>query len=142
MATVIDGSGNFNGNVPLNATNIASQAQAEAGTDNATIMTPLRVKQYTAANDLGWGQTWQNVAGSRLKDVAYQNTTGRPILVSMVINGSTTGNIQVSADNVTYITVAAYNGTQSTQSFIVPNGHYYKLLGTGTPTIVSWAELR
>jgi hypothetical protein len=105
-------------------------------------MTPQRTEQHMVANVLGWGQTWQNVLGSRVKDVAYQNTTGRPIFVALVINGSGSGNIQVSADNVTYITVAAYSGSQTSQSFVVPNGYYYKVLGTSSPTITVWAELR
>lgn len=42
---------------------IATQAEAEAGTSNAKYMTPLRVKQAMAANPLGGGLTWNQLKG-------------------------------------------------------------------------------
>lgn len=51
-AIVDAGGGNtatINGKTPLGTSDFASQVQAEAGTDNATVMTPLRVAQALAA---------------------------------------------------------------------------------------------
>ena len=42
---------------------IATQAEAEAGTSNAKHMTPLRVKQAIAANPLVAGVTWNQLKG-------------------------------------------------------------------------------
>lgn len=131
------------GGTVFSTADIASQAQAEAGTDNTTVMTPLRVEQHTAANDLGWGQTWQNVSGSRTAGTSYQNTTGRPILVNT--HGAATTSIQyfqVSPDGSTWTNIAGLHPTTSTNaSFIVPPGGYYRFNGTFSALNV-WMELR
>lgn len=120
---------------------VASQAEAEAGTDNATLMTPLRVEQHTAANDIGWGQAWQAVLGSRAHSTSYQNTTSRPIMVAITTNGSTTKRpIQVSVDNSTWIQVGTDSGGEANTSFIVPTNWYYRI--NGSTGLIAWAELR
>jgi hypothetical protein len=88
------------------------------------------------AGVLGQGQTWQAVA--RTSGVVYQNTTGRPIMVSMMSN-NTSLTFAVSSDNVTYINLGS-TGTNVPSSFqaIVPNNHYYR----GTGGIATATELR
>lgn len=122
---------------------VATQAEAVAGTDNTTLMTPLRTAQAITALDLGIGvgQTWQNVLGSRTFSTSYQNLTAKPIMVAITTNGSTTARpIQVSVDNVTFIQVGTDSGGASDTSFIVPVNYYYRI--NGSTTIVAWAELR
>jgi hypothetical protein len=122
------------------AADITTQALAEAGADNATLMTPLRTEQHMNANDLGRGQTWQDVAASRVVSTAYQNTTARPIFVSVRL-AATSVTFQVSADNVTWISVAAGSTTSATTvTAIVPVNHYYRV--NGSVTINGWSELR
>jgi hypothetical protein len=116
--------------------NLASQAQAEAGTDNTTLMTPLRTEQHMAANALGYGQTWQAV--SRSSGVSYQNTTGRPIQVAFGANNSPR-QFEVSTDGSTWVFI----GTSGTNVpcihyAVLPNGHYYRATGG----LSSAAELR
>ena len=120
-----------------------SQAQAEAGTDSSTLMTPQRTEQHMVANALGWGQTWQDVTGSRAQNTSYQNTTGRPIQLAVLNRGSGGTRFQVSSNNATWIDVAyaTSGGFQYNTSFVVPNGWYYRA-NTTTMTIDSWAELR
>jgi hypothetical protein len=123
----------------LSSAAIASQAQAEAGTDNTTVMTPLRTEEHTVATDLGWGQTWQLV--SRSVDVSYQNTTGRPIFVSYYTGGT----FQASTDNVTWVTVQPFqiinSANRNFSCGVIPDGHYYRLTGVlGGST--HFAELR
>jgi hypothetical protein len=115
---------------------IASQAQAEAGTDNTTVMTPLRTEEHMIANDVGQGQTWQTV--TRTSGVVYQNTTGRPIMVSMFSN-NTALTFAVSSDNVTFVNLGS-TGTNVPSSFqaVIPNNHYYR----GTGGIATATELR
>lgn len=64
---------------------IATQAEAEAGTENTAAMTPLRSAQhseaYRNANSFGWGQT-PRVASPVAGDI-YNNSTGRPIFVAI-----------------------------------------------------------
>lgn len=83
---------------------------------------------------LGVSQTWQDVSGSRVFGTSYQNTTGKPISVSVEGNASST--FQVSTDNVNWLTI----GGVGPSTYIVPDDHYYRQTGTGSPTL--WAELR
>ena len=59
--TVIDNSRNLTNIVDINGanvnsilttSNVATQAQAEAGTDNTTVMTPLRVSQAISSSGI------------------------------------------------------------------------------------------
>lgn len=128
---------------------IASQAEAEAGTATDKAMNPLRTAQAIAAlapGGIGVGQTWQDVLASRATGTAYQNTTGKPIMVVMQgVNGGAIGSPEVSATGAfagEEVSIGTINGGDSTgTSFIVPNNHYYRV-----PSAVSlpatWAELR
>lgn len=122
---------------------VSTQAEAEAGTDNTTLMTPLRTAQAIAAltASIGVGQTWQNVTASRAVSTSYQNLTAKPIMVAITTNGSSTARpIQVSVDNSTWIQVGTDSGGASDTSFIVPVNYYYRI--NGSTTITAWAELR
>ncbi len=126
---------------PTIAAVIASQAEAEAGTDTTKLMTAQRAAQTVNVRAVGIGQTWQNVAGSRAVSTSYQNTTGRPIIVNMVLNGGSTRRyVQVSSDNVTWIDIGSDSGSSTPNSFVVPNNWYYRI--NGSTTIDRWAELR
>lgn len=138
--TVTNGDG-VSGN-PTLAPILASQAEAEAGTDANKLMTPLQTKQAITAQvsvPIGVGQTWQDVSGSRAHSTSYQNTTGRPISVSLTVDGSSRS-IQVSVNNFTWITVAQSSSSKVSMSFIVPINWYYRI--NGSITIDVWAELR
>lgn len=130
--TVTNGDG-ASGN-PTVAATLASQAEAEAGTDNTKLMTPLRVGQVA----IGIGQTWQDVIGSRAANTSYQNTTGRPIMVA--ITSTADALFQVSVNNSTWITVgASQNTVRIGAQFIVPQGWYYR---SSSASVAHWAELR
>lgn len=85
---------------------------------------------------IGVGQTWQDVKASRLANTSYQNTTGRPIQVSVYIDGSGY-NFQVSEDNSTWLTVMNFLYYGRCYAIIPPN-YYYKLNGTAG----IWLEFR
>lgn len=95
----------------------------------------------TGAAIIGIGQTWQDVTGSRSANTSYQNTTGKPIMVS--ISGNTTGTyLQASVNNSTWITIAGVLANTAQQVIgIIPDNHYYRA-HTSTSTITNWAELR
>lgn len=121
---------------------LASQAEAEAGIDANKLMTPLQTKQAITAqvaSPIGVGQTWQDVSGSRAHSTSYQNTTGRPISVSITVDGSSRS-IQVSVNNSTWIDIAISSANKTPVSFIVPINWYYRI--NGSVTINVWAELR
>jgi hypothetical protein len=124
----------------------ATNGDALTGTNNTKIMTPLRVKE--SANNainvyaLGIAQSWQNVTGARATNTYYTNGTGKPIAVVIEGVSGTSGQFQVSADGVNWVTI----GSVVTNGFdirvvnaIVPPGHSYVLL---TATAAAWLELR
>ena len=118
---------------------LASQAEAEAGSNNTKAMTPLRTAQAITAlvpDGIGDGQTWQIV--SRSDGVNYQNTTGKPIMA--MVQGNSANGIVVSSDNVTYILASGGNNNNfiCTHTVIVPNNHYYRFANSSG----SKAELR
>lgn len=91
---------------------------------------------------IGVGQTWQNVRSMRAVNVSYQNTTGKPIDVA--IGGTADfGSAQVSNDGVNWMNVGALgaaNDYASNVSFTVPGGGYYRQINGSLATI--WMELR
>ena len=113
---------------------LASQAEAEAGTENTKAMTPLRTAQAIAAlapEGVGEGQSWQVV--SRSLGVSYQNTTGKPIMA--ISAGIDSGNLHlgVSSDNVTFINFnKGANARNDIVGAIVPNNHYYRYYSGGS----------
>ena len=106
---------------------------------------------------IGVGQTWTDVTSSRAKATEYQNTTGKPIMVSISFTTSNThrGQLQVSstsgsgfitiadADGGDYYSSSASNGHYANITAIIPNNIYYKLIETSTTlTVQVWSELR
>lgn len=105
---------------------------------------------YTPTDSMiGVNQTWQNVTASRSSGVTYTNTTGKPIFVyirpnytagvscvlTFAVNGIDIGSAYGNMPSGTY--------TNMSTGFIVPPGATYKVyVSGGTPTVVSWAELR
>ncbi len=127
---------------------IASQSEAQTGTENTKTMTALRVKNaidQIGTSSIGMGQTWQAFSTStRQNNVWYQNLTTLPIQVAIDLYGG--GNAKI------YVSTTASNGVQlaswpsndgqyerSSFSFIVPVNHYY-ICTAGTRN--TWAELR
>ena len=124
---------------------IATQAQAEARTDNTTLMTPLRVAQANTKSigdsTLGAGQTWQDVSASRAVSTSYQNTTGKPIQLAIRLSNSTDRSVQVSSNNSTWIQIGtSYSSWWPFTYVVIPVGYYYRV--NGSASILNWAELR
>lgn len=145
--TVTNGSGAAGD--PTVAADLASQAEAEAGSSNTKLMTPLRAEQHMAANALGWGQTWQDVKASRALSTTYTNSTGRPIFVSVTVAwGNASATLTLTVDGVV-VQKSASNPDSSNLSLcvsaVVPNGSTYSVAQTSNVdpgTIEYWAELR
>lgn len=120
----------------------------QSGTSTTeSLVSPAKIKAAFDAfgASVGVGQTWQDMSGSRTSNTAYQNTTGRPIQISVGWAVSNQAEIKVSSDGTTYVTVTytAYSSDyHDVATIIIPDDHYYKLEGTGTITIGLWAELR
>ena len=106
---------------------------------------------------IGVGQTWTDVTSSRAKATEYQNTTGKPIMVSISFTTDFVqrGQLQVSSTSGSgFLTIADadggdyYSASQDTDHYanitaIIPNGIYYKLSESNSSLVLRiWAELR
>ncbi len=138
--------------------NVGSTTQAKSGSLAANIFaatTEMRSNRYcdalggncftatsTVGSAIGVGQTWQNVRPNRTVNTTFRNTTGRPILVS-IVSGGNNETIRVSADNVNWVVVGvAGNYYAGNAAFVVPNNHYYRVDGNPYAGIPYWSELR
>lgn len=128
---------------------VAELSQAEAEDDTSTVFGKVsgqRLAQAVAANTsgLGVGQTWQDVSASRAINTSYQNTTGKPIFVSVSGYGSAgaAAMAQVSVNGSTWVSVVwRSDAAVNTASFVVPDNWYYKIINL-IAVSGGWAELR
>jgi hypothetical protein len=112
-----------------------------------SLVSPAQVASSVASNipdTLGVGQTWQDMSASRAINTSYQNTTGRPIMVSVCTRSSVRYNFEVSTNNTTFVSVGAVAGfgnlgDEKSAQVIVPDDHYYRVTGG---SLIMWAELR
>lgn len=125
-------------NVAWRLLGLVESTQTTAGT---WAQTPSAIKtvQASGLNSLGYGQTWQDVTGSRALSTTYYNTTGRPILVAIshVPGGGTAFNVTVNGGVV--MTIQQPANTLIPAVFVVPPGGSYSTAGPG---INGWKELR
>lgn len=89
-------------NVPYRVVGYVESTQATAGT---WATAPSTIQGYggqafAAMSSLGYGQTWQNLTGSRLAGTTYYNTTGKPIVVA-VSAGSSASSSSFAINGVT-----------------------------------------
>jgi hypothetical protein len=91
-----------------------------------------------AMSSLGYGQTWQDVSGSRVLGTTYYNTTGKPILVA--VNTASGAQMTLSVGGVIVGKYSQSTGGIASQLFAaVPSGASYVAAGG---IIGNWAELR
>ncbi len=98
---------------------------------------------WRCTDGLGHGQTWQDVTASRQANVAYQNTTGRPICVSPPLAHGAW--FEISVDGVAWLQMHLADVNQdygrAVGSVIVPPGHYYRVTGS-LHSSNPWVEMR
>lgn len=116
---------------------------------------PTLVQPVGARTEIGLGQTWQDMTGSRASGTIYYNTTGKEIDVSAtwVPGGNIAGYGQVQAvviQNGVSVTVFRNNNYHATDGqydfcppFRVPPGAGYSITASGTVgTLNNWSEKR
>lgn len=94
----------------------------------------------------GSAQSWQDLRGSRVKNITYTNTTGRPIYVAIVAqylgSGPSSCKLLVDELNVANFTMSSIGDSgNATLSGIVPNGSTY-IFNAPSHSIIYWSELR
>ena len=130
---------------PAGLTNL-TQAQAED--DTSTVFGQVSGQRLAQAGvvsftdqeqQVGVGQTFQDVAGSRSGNTVYQNTTGKPIYVFVELSQSTVNYFQVSNDGSSFIEIQRGDGgAPMGVGTVVPDGAYYRVMGS----FGEWMELR
>ncbi|MDQ7262283.1 hypothetical protein NM680_10805 [Paracoccus sp. PS-1] len=119
----------------MQSTDTADNAIWAAGSSTTPYTaTPAGVRAGVAALAIGMGQTWTAVG--RNVGQSYQNTTGRPIMVSIDYEGGNDDRVQVSANGSSWVTLS---WRDSVVNFVVPPGHYYRLT---SGQLAYWVELR
>lgn len=99
-----------------------------------------------AMGSLGYGQTWQNLTGSRVLSATYTNTTGKSIEVYIQVNstiGSAYGIVySLNGENFhNTLNGGSTAGYSFIISFIVPPGATYGNVG-GSVSLIKWMEFR
>ena len=84
---------------------------------------------------IGYGQTWQNVSGSRTAGTTYTNSTGKPIQIAIQANTSA-ATVTISGVVFSFSASTSYDMIY----LIVPNGATYVYTSAGAPIV--WNELR
>lgn len=127
-------------NVPFRVVGFIDITETTAGTwaSAPTTIQGAGGQALAAMSSVGYGQTWQNVLGSRAVNVTYYNTTGRPIIVS--ISAAASVNIDVLCNGVA-VSQTNSSSFQSQHTFIAPPGASY-IWNSASGTIAKWAELR
>ena len=98
-----------------------------------------------AMSSLGYGQTWQDVTGSRVSGTTYYNTTGKPIMVILRLNQNTDAAVSIFLTiNGIQVSGGGYgrsgfgdNGYDNCTGIVPPGGTY-----SGAGTVQGWFELR
>jgi hypothetical protein len=115
------------------AADIASQAEARAGSSNAKLITALRAQDHMNAKGFGWGYNYQGWPTGR--DTVHQNTFGRPALFTWMTGSSTQVNVEVSSNASAW----GYAGTSrygvSASTIIFP-GWYWRIRNRNADTAV------
>ncbi|WP_025132375.1 hypothetical protein [Pseudomonas sp. PH1b] len=143
---------NFNPASKADASAVAQATEAARGTVMLAGFADVNVgdgfKAMTANMfmnfSLGFRQVWRDMLGSRAAGVGYVNSTGKPIMVSVISSTNDRG-LYLVVDNVTVSKQGQDGGTGSdyncVQAVVAP-GSTYAVGFLGGATISHWSELR
>lgn len=120
----------------------STQATAGTWTTAPSTIQGQGGQALSAMSSLGYGQTWQDVTGSRAWATGYYNTTGRPIQLGITIAGDGATNAALLIDGTSQVTLALSNTITSTISHVIRPGGSYQITRSGAYSIQSWWELR
>jgi hypothetical protein len=113
--------------------------------------TPSTIQGYggqalASMSSLGYGQTWQDVSGSRVSGTTYYNTTGKPIMVAVnTSSGASNGQsltLTVSGINIinSYFALSSQQFAQNCIGLVPPGASYS--VAVSSTSLGNWSELR
>lgn len=119
----------FQGSIAASNINSGTIGTARLGSGTASASTYLRGDQTWASipgGGIGTGQTWQSV--TRYGATWYQNTTGKPIGISIKWSTSGSSNLRVGVSQTEYVTIDQNDGDSGEWKHlttIIPDQHWY-----------------
>lgn len=132
-------------NSPYRVVGFINITEATAGTwaTAPTLVQGQGGEAFASMQSLGFGQTEQDLTGSRVLGTTYYNTTSRPILVNVALTTTATNQSAVIAVNgVNYVGSSMPNsGLSIAVTAVVRPGCAYSV-PTGSYTIAVWRETR
>lgn len=108
-----------------------------------TATTQIATTAFATNQDIGVGQTWQDVTASRVSGTTYYNTTGTPILISFYggASANTTASVIVNGLTVySWVANSAAGVITTGCGIIVPASNSYII--NSSPTFTKVFELR
>ena len=151
--TSVSGTGSASG-LSLSGTVTTSGNITLSGTVNAlaagTYGISITGNAATSTTSVGYGQSWQDVSGSRAAYTTYTNSSGKPIMVTVACQDYRDGQNGWGTAYVDGVAVGRSGGytdgyTKTTSmAFIVQNGSTYRVdpYESGYDIVSLWRELR
>jgi hypothetical protein len=99
---------------------------------------------FSGINALGGTQLWSNVTASRAINTSYTNSTGKPIVVSVIVLANSSTTIASNVGDINIANTALTNAIRTTIQTIVPSGNTYMIFtpNISATSVSSWTELR
>lgn len=134
-------------NSPFRIVGFCDITEATAGTwaSGPTTVQGAGGEALSALSSLGYGQTWQDVTGSRLLATTYYNTTGKPIQVKVSAQSSSTNyfaQLAVNGVNIVGSTSPVANVIVTVDAVVPPGASYTATIPVGGASLSKWFELR
>lgn len=136
-ANIADGAVSTAAKIAANIIGVEKLAREGSAGQVLTSGGPSADPTWSDTPSVGVGQTWQNVLGSRVVGTTYTNSTGKPIQLHIITNGSSTNTLTIGG--VAFPTITTSVSATATHSAIVPVGATYSVAGSA---LFSWMELR
>lgn len=138
------------GNLDVGGNSIVSSSNGDItlapdGTGDVVVSSVANCAVF--AGDSGEIQTYltsaSDVSGSRAANTTYQNTTGKPLWVTLGAVSATTREVEISSDNFSTVTIVVgivpNNSRTESIGFWVPDNWYYRINGA-VASVEFWTE--
>lgn len=141
----VDGVINIDGEVfvPSGSTYGDLDSQIALKADTSYVNTQLALKANKVdLKEIGVGQTWQDVTGSRVVGTTYTNSTGKPIMIKVWSGGanSTSTTLTINSIIIDSYSVNTSSGALAKIDGLIPVGATYSV--AMSPAVSKWFELR
>lgn len=121
----------------------ATSTEVANKTNVTAFVSPSNASTIAQTTDVGVGQSWYNVTGSRVSGQIYTNNTEKPMQISIVIRDSgSVSPVSLTIGGVLVFSIPDFSVMQYISlDKIIPVGATYTL-NAGNNPIITWAELR